>query len=139
YLDGQGPFSLLIDTASSRTVIFEHVRARLNLDRSQPQQLLVYGINGVAEALPVRPKTLRLAGETIQGPTLAVLPGLSPGGPDGVLGVDVRARYFVVLDRENMLLKLLAPGEDSARGFTRWARAEMTLRSLKNVPIQFWY
>jgi predicted aspartyl protease len=139
YLDGQGPFSFLIDTASSRTVIFEHVRARLNLGRSQPQQLLVYGINAVAEALPVRPKELRLAGETIHGPTLAVLPGVVSGAPDGVLGVDVLARYFVVLDREKMLLKLLPPGEESARGFSRWARAELTLRSLKNVPIQFWY
>jgi predicted aspartyl protease len=138
YLDGQGPFSFLIDTASSRTVIFEHVRARLELSRSQPQQLLVYGINTVAEALPVKPKELRLAGESIHGPTLAVLPGVSLG-PDGVLGVDVLARYFVVLDREKMLLKLLPPGEESARGFARWTRAELMLRSLKNLPIQFWY
>lgn len=139
YLDGQGPFSFLIDTASSRTVIFEHVRARLGLARSQPGQFLVYGINDIADAIPVKPAELRVAGETIQGLTLAALPGGWPGGPDGVLGVDVLARYFVVLDRENMLLKLLPPGEGSARGFSRWTQAELLQRPFKKFAIEFWY
>ena len=33
YINGQGPFSLLIDTASSSSLIFEHVRKMLNLAR----------------------------------------------------------------------------------------------------------
>ena len=31
YLDGQGPFQFVIDSASSRSLMFEHVRQRLNL------------------------------------------------------------------------------------------------------------
>lgn len=139
YLDGQGPFSFLIDTASSRTVIFEHVRARLGLARSQPGQLLVYGINDVADAVPVKPAELRVAGETIAGLTLAVLPNGWSDGPDGVLGVDVLARYFVVLDREKLLLKLLPPGEVSARDFRRWTQAELLQRPFKKFAIEFWY
>ena len=139
YLNGQGPFSFLIDTASSRTVIFEHVRARLGLARSQPGQFLVYGINAVAEALPVKPQELRVAGETVSGLTLAALPNGRSDGPDGVLGVDVLARYFVVLDREKMLLKLLPPGEASARDFRRWSQAELLQRPFKKFAIEFWY
>ena len=139
YLDGQGPFSFLIDTASSRTVIFEHVRARLGLARSQPGQFLVYGINDIADAIPVKPAELRVAGETIGGLTLAALPVGWPGGPDGVLGVDVLARYFVVLDRENLLLKLLPPGEASARDFRKWPQAELLQRPFKKFAIEFWY
>ena len=139
HLDGQGPFSFLIDTASSRTVIFEHVRARLGLARSQPGQFLVYGINDVADAIPVKPAELRVAGETIGGLTLAALSDGRSDGPDGVLGVDVLARYFVVLDRENMLLKLLPPGEVSARGFRGWAQAELLQRPFKKFAIEFWY
>lgn len=139
YLDGQGPFSFLIDTASSRTVIFEHVRARLGLARSQPGQFLVYGINDIADAIPVKPTELRVAGETIGGLTLAALPAGWPGGPEGVLGVDVLARYFVVLDRENLLLKLLPPGEASARGFRGWTQAELLQRPFKKFAIEFWY
>ena len=139
HIDGQGPFSFLIDTASSRSLMFEHVRARLGLVRSQPGRLIVYGINDVADAMPVKPQELRVAGETVSGLTLAVLPAVSSGGPDGILGVDVLARYFVVLDREKMLLKLLPQGEDSARGFARWAQAELMPRLFKKLPIEFWY
>lgn len=139
YLDGQGPFSFLIDTASSRTVIFEHVRIRLGLARSQPGQLLVYGINDVAEAMPVKPAELRVAGETIRGLTLAALPNGWSDGPDGVLGVDVLARYFVVLDRANLLLRLLPPGEAGAHDFRSWSRAELLQRPFKKFAIEFWY
>ena len=51
----QGPFSFLIDTASSTSLIFEHVRKQLSLVRSQPGYLLVYGINDVTEAVPISP------------------------------------------------------------------------------------
>src|SRR5580704_15606446 len=49
FINGQGPFSFLIDTASSRSLIFEHVRAQLSLAPSQPEHVIVYGINDVAE------------------------------------------------------------------------------------------
>lgn len=139
YIDGQGPFSFLIDTASSRTVIFEHARARLGLARSQPGQFLVYGINDVADAVPVKPAELRVAGVAVSGLTLAALPNGWSDGPDGILGVDVLARFFVVLDRENMLLKLLPPGDASARGFARWSQTELLQRPFKKFAIEFWY
>jgi predicted aspartyl protease len=139
YIDGQGPFSFLIDTASSCSLIFEHVRARLGLSRSQPGRFMVYGINDVADAVPVKPKELRVAGETVSGLTLAVLPTVYSDGPDGVLGVDVLARYFVVLDREKWQLKLLPPGEASAHGFRGWAQVELLKRPFKKFAIEFWY
>jgi hypothetical protein len=139
FINGQGPFSFLIDTASSRSLIFEHVRAQLNLAPSQPEHLIVYGINDVAEALPVRPDTVAIAGEAIHGLTLGVLPDAVSGGPDGVLGVDVLARYFVVLDRSAMRIRLLPSGEDSARSFENWPQAPLTVRPLKNLSVRFWY
>lgn len=139
YVNGQGPFTFLIDTASSRTLMFEHVRQKLNLAPSQPDHLLVYGINDVANALPVKPDSVSVAGEEIRGLTLAVLPDSEPNEPDGVLGVDVLARYFVVLDRSTMRLKLLPPGSDSAKPYEDWAKARLTSRALRNLPISFWY
>jgi len=139
YVDGQGPFAFVIDTASSRSLIYEHVRQRLGLIQSQPKRLVVYGINDVAEVMPVKPGELRLAGETVQGLTLGVLPDSEPSGPDGVLGVDVLSRYFVVLDRGTMRLKLLPPGAESAKLYADWAEAQLTPRAFKQFPIQFWY
>jgi predicted aspartyl protease len=139
YINGQGPFAFLIDSASSRSLIFEHVRKQLGLTQSQPALLTVYGINDVANALPVRPAALRVAGEEIRNLTLGVLPDMESAGPDGVLGTDVLAHYFVVLDRGAMRIKFLPPGEDSAKGYADWAQASLVPRPLKNFPIQFWY
>jgi predicted aspartyl protease len=139
YVDGQGPFAFLIDTASSRSLIFEHVRKQLGLARSQPEKLMVYGINDVAEALPVKPDRVTVAGEEVEGLTIGVLPESSPADPDGILGVDFLSHYFVVLDRASMRLKLLPPGEDSARAYQHWPDARLTPRPLKKFPIRFWY
>lgn len=139
FVNGQGPFTFLIDSASSRSLIFEHVRKKLALAPSQPEHLLVYGINDVAEAMPVKPERLALAGEEVRDLTIGVLPDDASVGLDGILGVDVLARYFVVLDRGAMRLKLLPQGEDSARPYQNWAQARLTPRLLKKFPIRFWY
>jgi hypothetical protein len=69
----KGPFSFLIDSASSRSLIFEHVRKQLALTQSQPGLLTIYGINDIGNALPVKPSVLRVAGEELRGLTLGVL------------------------------------------------------------------
>ncbi|HLY54055.1 MAG TPA: aspartyl protease family protein, partial [Stellaceae bacterium] len=35
YVNGQGPFEFLLDTACSRTIIYNHVRRRLGLSRAE--------------------------------------------------------------------------------------------------------
>ncbi len=140
-IDGQGPFSFVIDTASSRSLIYEHVRAKLGLTKSQPDDITVYGINESAKALPVKPAVLTVAGQDIRGLTLGVLPA-RPGeasGVDGILGIDVLSRYFVVLDRSAMRLMLLAPDSEAARDYRDWPDTALTPRPLRNIPIDFWY
>jgi len=143
YLNGQGPFQFLIDTASSRSLMFEHVRQRLSLTQSQPGRMTVYGLNDVADVMPVKPRELGVAGESVSDLTMGVLPDTEPGGPDGVLGIDVLAHYFVVLDRRTMRMKLLPPGKDAVRSYTNayadWSEVELVPRTLKKFPIQFWY
>jgi predicted aspartyl protease len=139
YINGQGPFTFLIDSASSRSLIFEHVRKKLGLVQSQQDMLIVYGINDIGNALPVRPGTLRVAGEEIRNLTLGVLPDSEPSGPDGVLGTDVLAHYLVVLDRGAMRIKFLPPDSDVTRDFSQWVQTPLVSRPLKKFPIQFWY
>ena len=114
FINGQGPFQFLIDTASSRSLMFEHVRQRLNLTQAQPGRMTVYGINDVADVMPVRPQELRVAGESVSDLIMGVLPDTGTSNPDGILGVDVLSRYFVVLDRSTMRIKLLPPGDTRA-------------------------
>jgi predicted aspartyl protease len=140
FLNGQGPFTFLIDTASTHSIIYEHVREKLKLTRSSPEPLVVFGINAVSEAVPVKPDTLDVAGETIRGLTMGVLPDTEQGkDPDGVLGIDVLSRYFVVLDRARMQMKLLAPGTVKADDYADWVSAPLEPHPLKNIPADFWY
>jgi len=138
-IDGQGPFSFLIDTASSTSLMYEHVRQKLNLTQSRPGNIVIYGINDVSNAMPVKLATLELAGQEIQDLTIGVLPESGPSEHDGVLGLDVLSHYFVVLDRRAMQLKLLPPDPASARPYEDWAAAKLTPRSLRKFPIRFWY
>ena len=61
-----------------------------------------------SSAAPIRAEELRLSTETIRGLPMGVLPDESDPA-DGLLGMDALSRYLVVLDREQMRLKLLAP------------------------------
>lgn len=140
-IDGQGPFSFVIDSAASRTLLYEHARAKLGLTRAQAEDLTVYGLNSVAKAMPVKPDSLTVAGEQITGMTLGVLPdnAREEAGIDGVLGIDVLARYFVVLDRSTMRLTLLAPDSAAAAPYRSWSATALTPRTVKNAPVDFWY
>jgi predicted aspartyl protease len=139
-VDGQGPFHFLIDTASSRSLIYERVRARLGLVQSQPELLTIYGISAQSTALPVRPRALAIGDEAIGGLVMGVLPDpAGDDGLDGVLGIDALARYFVVLDRAAMRLKLMTPDAPEARDYRRWSSTALVPRRLKNMAIDFWY
>jgi predicted aspartyl protease len=136
-VDGQGPFPFILDTAASRTMLYEHLRQRLGLQPSSPKLLTVYGIDNVGTAIPVQPNELRLAEEKLHGLTMGVLPDQSEA-QDGVLGLDVLTRYIVALDRDTMRLKLIAPDNDSAADYQQWPSTEMTRRPLKDTTINFW-
>ena len=138
-IDGQGPFSFLIDTGASNSLMFEHVRQTLKLAQSQPRPLMVYGVNDVTSAVPVKPAALRIGSEQVRNLTMGVLPDRAAGQGDGVLGLDILERYFVVLDRATMRLKLLTPGSAATSPYRDWTAVPITPRALKSMPIHFWY
>ena len=65
--------------------------------------------------------------------------GAQRGDPDGVLGMDVLSRYFVVLDRQAMQFHLLDRDSAQARAFTGWTPVPLQQRRLKNIPVTFWF
>ena len=139
-INGRGPYTFVIDSASSRTIIFEHVRAQLGLQASDPEPIIVYSINQQARAMAVAPDRLNVGGRDIGGLTIGVLPDSEgQGDPDGILGIDVLSRYFVVLDRVNMRLQLLPRDSAAAKDYASWHLVPLMPRPLKNVPIDFWY
>ena len=139
FLNGKGPFTFLIDTASSHSIIYEHVRTQLGIVPAGAP-ITIFGINAATQAIPVRPDMLEVAGESIKGLTMGVLPDSEQGkDPDGVLGIDVLSRYFVVLDRRQQQFRLLAPGSQNQDAYADWVSVPLEPRPLKIIPVNFWY
>jgi predicted aspartyl protease len=140
FINGHGPYTFVIDSASSRSIIYERARAQLGLKASEPDPIIVYGINQQARAMAIAPDRLNVGGQDIAGLTMGVLPDTGESGdPDGVLGIDVLSRYFVVLDRGSMQLRLLPRDGGAAKAYTRWDQVALTPRALTNIPVDFWY
>jgi len=136
-VNGRGPFTFLLDTAASRSMMFEHVRAQLGLQPVGDRLLTVYGMQNAGTAVPVGVDELRLSGEAIRGLTMGVLPD-EPDSSDGLLGIDVLSSYLVVLDRAGWRLKLLAPDGGDRSGFAGWPSLSLTPRPIRDTTVSFW-
>lgn len=144
FVDGRGPFSFLLDTASSRTMLFEHLRQTLGLAPSESGMLKVYAMNNIGTALPVKPRELRLAGQPITGLTLGVLPDdLKPPdgvqGADGILGMDALSHYLLVMDHDALRLKLMDPSGADTDDYRRWPSAELTPYRAQEMDVTLWW
>ena len=137
FVNGKGPYSFLLDTAASRSMMFEHLRARLGLAATDEKPLIVYGMQNIGTAAPIRADELRLATESIRGLSMGVLPDDSDPA-DGLLGMDALSNYLIVLDRKRMRLKLLpADGGDGA-DFRSWPSLSLTRRPVADTAASLW-
>ena len=144
FLDGKGPFNFVLDTASSRTMLFEHLRKQLALAPSQSGMLEVYAMNNVGTAVPVKPGPLGLDKQTVDGLTMGVLPddvtqmdGVQAS--DGILGMDALSRYFMVLDHDTLQVKLMDPGDPGATAYRDWPSEKLTPYQAHGMDITFWW
>jgi predicted aspartyl protease len=137
FVNGKGPYSFLLDTAASRSMMFEHLRARLGLATLDDGPLIVYGLQNVGTAAPIKAEELRLSTETIRGLPMGVLPDDSDPA-DGLLGMDALSRYLVVLDREQMRLTLLAPEGGADAAFRSWPSLSLIRRPVKDTAASLW-
>jgi hypothetical protein len=141
FIDGKGPFDFLIDTASSRTIIYERARAQVDIVPVNNERIVVYGLNGVLNAPAVRLGELRISGERVRGLTVATLP--NPGGdseePDGILGLDVLERYFIILDRPKLRLRLFPRASGALEPYSTWPHVPLNYQKANRFSFGFWY
>lgn len=144
FLDGKGPFSFVLDTASSRTMLFEHLSQKLGLAPSSPEPLKVYAMNKIGTALPVEPGPLGLDKQSIPGLTMGVLPDDLPPAEgtqaaDGILGLDALSHYFMVMDHDTLQVKLMDPSDPSAAAYREWPSERLTAYQARDLDISFWW
>ena len=141
YLNGQGPFEFLIDTASTRTILYEHVRARIGIAPSGTQEITVHGVTGTAISPPYPIAELKIGGARIENLTVAVLqdPSASAQEPDGVLGIDVLARFVVQIDHATEHLQLYEPESAPRENFAEWPSARLTPERPGSATSDLWF
>lgn len=137
FVNGKGPYSFLLDTAASRSMMFEHLRSRLGLETTGDRPLTVYGMQNIGIAQPVVAEELRLANESIHGLSMGVLPDDSDPA-DGLLGMDALSNYLLVLDRNHMRLKLLTPDSEEGADFRNWPSLSLTRRPVQDAAASLW-
>jgi predicted aspartyl protease len=137
FVNGKGPYRFLLDTAASRSMMFEHLRAELGLRSTGETPLTVYGMQNVGTAVPVVAKEVRLANEIVRDLAMGVLPDDSDPA-DGLLGMDALSKYLVVLDRSGMRLKLLTPDGGEGADFRKWPSLTLTRRPVNDAAASLW-
>jgi len=137
FINARGPYRFLLDTAASRSMMFEHVRAQLGLGATGERPLTVYGMQNVGTAVPVVAQEVRLANESIRNLSMGVLPDDSDPA-DGLLGMDALSNYLVLLDRNRLQLKLLTPGDGPSADFRKWPSVPLTGRPVTDATASLW-
>jgi len=140
-INGQGPFAFVIDTGSSRTVLYEHTRARLGLTPVSHEKITVYTLAGMTTAEPYLLTEFALSAERIRNLTAVVVPDPKRAGdePDGVLGIDVLEKYLLVFDRPAGRFKLFARGEPVPEPYNSWRAIHIAPRRLPEISVDFWF
>ena len=140
-LNGQGPFDFLLDTAATRTILYEHARQRLGTPANHAELVTVIGISGSMRAPTLHLDELRLADLRVASRTIVVLPDTASreDEPDGILGLDILRRYFVLLDHDEMRLRLYARAADAPADYRAWPQVALAPRKLGRTPDALWF
>lgn len=100
-INGQGPFSFVVDTGAERSVLTPYVAERLNLPVGP--NILIHGVSDVVTSPTARIDSMQ-AGEARMGSTILPVLPYERVGADGLLGVDILDRRNIVMDFRNRRL-----------------------------------
>jgi clan AA aspartic protease (TIGR02281 family) len=106
-INGQGPFTFVIDTGAGSTAVADTVAAQLALPAREP--LLVHGITGAARTASVEVDRLQLGGIGFRRLRCPVI-SREQLGADGLLGLDVLGRFRLSFNIEQQAVGLSSPG-----------------------------
>ncbi len=102
YIDGKGPFRLVLDTGATQSALTATVASILDLPLGQSPPVLLRGVNVTAKVPTVKVDTLSVGDLTVSEAVLPIVPD-ALGGADGILGtaglLDKRIRIDFRHDR----------------------------------------
>jgi len=117
YINGRGPFRLVLDTGATQSAITRTVASILGLSLDQSPPLLLRGVTGVAKVPTVQVQTLSVGDLTVNEPILPIVPD-AMGGADGILGTAGLFDKRVRIDfRHDLITITYSRNQRPGRGF----------------------
>lgn len=128
-INGKGPFSFVVDTGATRTIVFARAAAAVGgLRPAQKEPTSVLGLSSKGKFATYLLDEIRFGGERLGDLETVILDDWDAGGrsPDAVLGLDFLARYHAEFDADRRVLKLYRPDAPFAPPSRGWKSATIS-------------
>ena len=117
YINGKGPFRLVLDTGASRSGVTARVAAALGLVPDASAAVRLRGVTGTAIVPTIRVNTLLVGDVLINGSKLPILAD-ALGGAEGILGNEGLEDRRVLIDfRHDLIIISRSHGQRAAADF----------------------
>ena len=118
YLNGKGPFRLVLDSGATRSAVIDSVAQRLGLDTSKSPQVRLRGVTGTTVVPTIRVNTL-IVGDLQLSPTTLPIVADAFGGAEGLLGLEGMADKRIYIDFRNDFINVSrSKGKPAEEGLT---------------------
>jgi predicted aspartyl protease len=117
YINGQGPFRLVVDTGASHSTVSPQLAQKLGLELTPESRITLNGVTGVAEVPAVRLDVIRAGDLVIQNAQAPVVWSSVMAGAEGILGVAGlrRERIFVDFRNDRIVISRSRGSEDLSK------------------------
>jgi hypothetical protein len=119
FINGRGPFRLVLDTGASHSAVTAMVALALGIPTDRSPPVMLRGVTGSATVPTIQVDTLSVGDVSVDSPMLPIVPD-AMGGAEGILGSEGLANKRIFIDfRHDQITITYSRGEKSGRDFTR--------------------
>ncbi|NND59134.1 MAG: retroviral-like aspartic protease family protein, partial [Gammaproteobacteria bacterium] len=138
-VNDNGPHRFAIDTAASRSVMYEQLRDHLGLEIQR--DVMVQGMVKAGLFPLTRVRRIDIGTTGWEQVDLVVLPGdvLTAANHDGILGLDFLRSFTIVFDTERQLVSLFDPGDVAESHYQGWMSVPLHERTVSNSGRTFYF
>jgi len=119
FINGHGPFRLVLDTGASHSAVTAMVALALGISTDRSPPVMLRGVTGFATVPTIRVDTLSVGDVAVDSPLLPIVPD-AMGGAEGILGSEGLTNKRIFIDfRHDEITIAYSHGEKTGRDFTR--------------------
>jgi hypothetical protein len=119
FINGRGPFRLVLDTGASHSAVTAMVALALAIPTDRSPPVTLRGVTGYATVPTIQVNTLSVGDVAVDSPMLPIVPD-AMGGAEGILGGEGLANKRIFIDfRHDEITITYSRGEKTSRDFTR--------------------